>query len=130
MCQRITKGLALLLVAVLIHGCTTTRPVPLSQEGIETLRPGQEVRVVTRNDQVHQFKVSEITDQDLAGEDERIPFEDMTHLDRREFSGGRTTVLLVSLAAGVAVLVVIIVSTFSLGPLHSRNAGSTTNQGI
>jgi len=98
------KTLALLLIACSLSGCTTWRPVPSEPKSISTvLRPGDELRLTTRDSRVRELTVREITGLSISGEQEQVPLSDIARMERREFSPGKTAGL-VGGVLGTAIL--------------------------
>lgn len=110
------RVLASILCLSLVSGCTTFKPLEHSgsQSAISLIRPGDEIRVTTRDSKAREFKVKEATDQQLVGENERVNLSDVTEIDRREFSTGKTVAL--------AVLSIIII-----GILTASTSGGWSN---
>lgn len=104
----VRKLLILALIVIVASGCTTMRPVmPEPRASEETLKPGDNVRVFTRDGRVLDFKVKEVTEQRISGEKEEVPFSEIGHIERREFSPWKTTGLAVGgLVVAFAVLLV------------------------
>lgn len=65
-----------------LQGCTAmqTVPVPQTGSGQAAVQVGDTVEVTTREGQAHRFKVTEVTDDALAGKDISIAYADISGL--------------------------------------------------
>ena len=113
-----TFFLSLLLVLSGV-GCTTLSPVEVPPDDLqERLRAGSlvtvgdRVRLVTTDETVHTFRVSEINlERDMVlGRDVAVPIGDIVALETREVSVGRTALLTGGIGIGVAALIAIAVA--------------------
>lgn len=97
--------LVFILCISLATGCTTLKSLePLgSQAVLSRIKPGDTIRLTTRDGKVREFILKEATDRELVGESERVKLSDITDLERREFSTGKT----VSLVIGTVVIIAI-----------------------
>jgi hypothetical protein len=109
------RSLVFILCISLSTGCTTLKPLGVSaapQSILTQIKPGDNVRLTTRDGKVREFKLKEATAHQLVGEDEEVNLSDITDIERREFSAWKTTFLVV----GTVILVSIII-----GYLATRN---------
>lgn len=88
------------LVLLIASGCTTSKPVELAPEQLherifteDIIQVGDDVRIVTSDGINHKFKVTAITENHILGKDIDIPIVDIVALETREFSGGKTSLL-------------------------------------
>ncbi len=100
----------------LSSACTTLQPVEASPEEVQRLitdeqilEPGMRVRLVTIDETVHEFRVSEVdVEQGLViGEQAQVPIADVVAVDTREVSVGRTALLVGGLGYGILALLAI-----------------------
>lgn len=89
-----------LLSILIISACSSLKPVELSslelQEQIsqgEVLQIGDRVKVITEDGQRHEFRVTEISDSAVIGNDTNIEITQIVALESRRFSGGKTALL-------------------------------------
>ncbi|MDD2736883.1 MAG: hypothetical protein PHF56_23360 [Desulfuromonadaceae bacterium] len=97
--------LVFILCICLATGCTTLKslePVE-AQSVLSRIKPGDTLRLTTRDGKVREFILKEATDRELVGESERVNLSDITDLERREFSTGKT----VGLVIGTIVIIAI-----------------------
>ena len=116
--QVLCRVVVLILCLSLVTGCTTLQPVVLPaepQDILTQIKPGDMVRLATRDGRVRELTVKEATGQQLVGEQERVALTDITAIERREFSVGKTAALLGG-ALNVAVVVWAIVFFASFKP--------------
>jgi len=76
----ICRFVSLFLCLSLATGCTTLNPlVPAEPQAIMAqVKPGDEVRLTTRDGRVRELTVQEATGQQLVGEQERVTLSDIT----------------------------------------------------
>jgi len=89
-----------IFVLLIMTGCTSLQPIELSPEELQNkivtdqvVAAGDRVKIVTRDGTQHQFKVVAIDNDTIAGKDISIPIGDIIALETREFSGGKTSLL-------------------------------------
>ena len=111
------RSIVLLVCMSLATGCTTFKPMAAANTEVipSRIKPGDEVRLTTRDGRVREFIIKEVTDKQLVGENESVvDLSDITDIERREFSTGKT-VGLVGGIIGVVLLIVIIAASNSKG---------------
>lgn len=89
-------GWVVMLAVLAGLSCTRLETVPLPQFNADGL-VGREVRVTTTGGRVLEFEVEAVTDDALVGRRERVAFDGIAQVERREISGWRTA----AAAAGV-----------------------------
>jgi hypothetical protein len=94
------KLLTLAFLFLFATGCTSLKPVELAPEVLQErifsgniVKLGDKVKVVTSDGVRSEFKVTAITENHILGKDIDIPIRDIVALETREFSGGKTSVL-------------------------------------
>jgi hypothetical protein len=99
------------LAAVLIGcaGCTTLRPIEGSPADLrlhinsgELLKKGDRVQIVTTDQTTHRFTVKSVGSGRIDGASESIPVEQISALEKRQFSRGKTIALVGGLLGGAA----------------------------
>lgn len=94
--------LAALLGALASPACATLSPTETTPEELrrqllsgELLKPGERVRLVTTDETVCEFRITEIDlEQGLVtGHDEQVPIADVVAVETREVSMGKTALL-------------------------------------
>jgi len=97
-----------LVVLLLIQGCSTVRPVEMTpevlQQKIEStklIEVGDSVEIVTADGQKYKFDVTKVDKEQVIGKDVAIPIKDIVALHTREFSGGKTALLVGTTAVTV-----------------------------
>jgi hypothetical protein len=101
---------ALLTTALLsCAGCTTLRPIEGSpivlRERInsgEFLKAGDRILLVTTDQREHRFTVKSVGAGRIDGPSESIPVEQISAVQKRQFSRGKTIALVGGLMGGVA----------------------------
>lgn len=107
------KALCIALSITLAPGCSTVRPVHPTAVGYQDeLRPGDQIRIVTRSGPTLELTVSAVTrdaivgilgpDGPSAGSQVSVPLWDVGSIERTEFSGARTAGLVAGIGAAAA----------------------------
>lgn len=120
------KIIACITIAVfLLAGCTTLRPVQSSpqtlQEDIASrglIKAGDRVQIATTDGRQYEFKVISVGDGHIKGEDVDVQIKDVTQVEKREVSTGRTVICAggsLLAAIGVAALIAILAFAKALG---------------
>lgn len=99
--------------------CTTLEPVDVPADELQQqlrsgvlVTAGDRVRLVTADEAVHTFRVTEINlEQDMVlGRNVEVPIKEVVALETREVSVGRTALLTGGVGIGVAVLIAIAIA--------------------
>jgi hypothetical protein len=111
--MKIANGLmvfALVYAALGSYGCTTLRPSVMSTDEIhrqidsgELLKPGDRVRLATKDGAVHEFQITAIkTDEGVVvGRKESVRIADIVGVGKREFAIGKTVGLVIGIVGGL-----------------------------
>ena len=112
--------ITVILATVLASGCSSMKPIEMSPDEVqqkisagEVLGVGDTVKIATRSDEVYEFKVTAISDDEIVGDDIAIPIEEVIAIETKEFSVGKTA----ALTGGTVVLWAIIVAVALGGTL-------------
>jgi hypothetical protein len=117
---------SLLIIGASASGCTTMRPITPTPTAIEeTVRPGDKVRVTTRDNRELEFEVQEITENRLVGEQVKVTFSDIGNIERKESNPVKTTGLVVGVLAGMILLglAIFAIAHPSFGPMYGGGHG-------
>lgn len=92
--------------AVSASGCTSMHPLPVvtaaSPQAIDRIGPGDEIRVTMRDGRQARFTVQRVEEAALIAIDgTRYDDSNIVTLERREFSGGKTALLVAGIVGGV-----------------------------
>jgi len=102
--------LAVVGAALCSYGCTTLRPSVLSTDEIrrqidsgELLKPGDKVRLTTKDGAVHDFQVTAIDTVDglVVGGKESVRVTDIVGVGKREIAVGKTIGLVIGIVGGL-----------------------------
>ncbi len=114
------KLCSIFLVMFLVVGCSTMKPIDMPPEQVqqkisagEVLGVGDAVKLTTKDNEVHEFKVTSLTDKQVLGENIEIAIDDIVAIETKQFSAGRTAAA--AAAAGGTVLLWIIVGALLFG---------------
>ena len=106
--MRTTAAIAML--AILLGGCTSLKPVDLTAEEAreqvragEIARPGERVSVTTEDGRTHEFEVVEVTDHAIRGDVDNVHIDSIVSLRTRRTDPARTAL---AVAGAVAVVYV------------------------
>jgi hypothetical protein len=114
----VKRLLVLALIINLVPGCTTLRPVPLEPANLrETVKPGDRIRVTTLEGQTKEFTVEEVTRDTLKGTKDQVAVSDLTLVEKKESSPGKTAAVAVGVT--VAVLLGLVLAAALQGPTMS-----------
>lgn len=115
----------LTIIAFIFSGCTTLRPIELSQSMAQQqissrglLKPGDRVEITTNDGKHYEFKVASVADGYIKGKDIEIPIKDVSLVEKRMTSIGKTAALI-----GGALLIILTIAAgkstkVSLGTGH------------
>jgi hypothetical protein len=94
-----------------LAGCTTLQPIEgtanelqgrISSGGL--LEVGDRVSIVTSDDRTHEFRIRAISDGHLQGASDSVTVAEVTTLQKREFSRGKTFLLVGGIVLGVGLV--------------------------
>lgn len=112
----------LLVSALLILSCvacTTLEPVAVPAAELQSqlragmlVKPGDRVRLVTADETVHRFRVTEVSSEQgvVIGRNERVLMDEIVAVETREVSVGRTALLTGGVGVGAAILIAIAIA--------------------
>jgi hypothetical protein len=99
----------LLAVLIICAGCTTLRPIEGSPTELaqrlnsgELLKTGDRVLIITTDQKQHRFTVKSVGADLIEGLSESIPVEQISSLEKRQFSRGKTIALVGGIVGGAA----------------------------
>ncbi|HEX9852392.1 MAG TPA: hypothetical protein VGA68_05235 [Woeseiaceae bacterium] len=94
------KAAVYLILATFMFGCTTLRPLSLSnRQAVQSeLQAGDEVKVTRKDGSAMSFGIDTVTDEGISGDGTLIAWSDMQQIEVRQFSAGKT----IGLVAGIA----------------------------
>jgi hypothetical protein len=99
----------LLTVLIICAGCTTLRPIEGSPTELaqrlnsgELLKTGDRVLIITTDQKQHRFTVKSVGAGLIQGPSESIPVEQISSLEKRQFSRGKTIALVGGIVGGAA----------------------------
>ncbi len=94
------------LLSVTLIGCTSARPLSFDSPAHlrEQIQPGDTVKVTTYDGRKLKFKVTEITDEAIAGKDVAVAISEIRTIEQVEISGRKTTIF--GLSTAVVVILV------------------------
>jgi hypothetical protein len=96
------KQLLTAAVALSMLGCTTIQPLTASGSQLATtLKPGDQVEIVTTQGQQLQFKIDNVDATGVQGGGQRVAYNDIQSISRKQMDTKRTTMVVLGvLAAG------------------------------
>ncbi len=99
--------LILLVFCLILTSCashTAVYPDPVNIQSV--IKPGDIVKIVTEDNQETEFVVTEVTDEAIVGENQKVLFTDITKLQEQTVSAGENfgiiTIMTLGVAAGAA----------------------------
>lgn len=116
---------AVLIGALASSACTTLKPTEATPEELQRellsgtlLQPGDRVRLVTADETVYEFRVTELDVEHgiVIGRDERVAVADVVAVETREVSMGKTALLIGGVGYSViAIILIVAAPAFLLG---------------
>lgn len=92
--RNVYSGLLAALCALVICGCTSLRPVNVTQEPERgALKKGDTVVVTTQTGEIHTFTLVDITEGGIHGRELSVPFSEIRLLQIRRVDARRTVLL-------------------------------------
>lgn len=79
----------LLLFALILGSCashTAVYPDPVNIQSV--IKPGDKVKIVTNDNQETEFEVTDVTDEAILGENQKVLFTDIAKLQEQTVSAG------------------------------------------
>lgn len=120
--------IVVILTVCLVGACTTLHPIAGSPAELPqriadggVVHPGDRVVITTVQGTKHKFVVRSVRDGAIYGAHDSVPLNEIATLQKREFSTGKTVVLVVILlgvVAGIAVAVSNAAPAFVLSGTH------------
>ena len=116
MCRRLIASVLIGVVAVASAGCTTMQTIRPAMPGDGPFRPlqtGDTLVVLTKSGEQASFVVQRIEGDTLVASDgRRFVLSDLARLERKAFSGAKTTGLIAAIAGGAFLVVAITVGVW------------------
>jgi len=98
------KQLLAAAVVLSMVGCTTIQPLSANASELSrTLKKGDKVEIVTAQGQQLSFKVDSVDDTGLQGAGQRVAFNDIQSISRKEVDTKSTTLVVLGVLAAGAV---------------------------
>jgi len=96
--------LTLSLISASCASHTAVYPAPVNIQSV--IKPGDTVKIVTKDNEETSFVVVEVTDEAIVGENVKVLFTDITKLEEQTVSAGENfgiiTIITLGVAAGAA----------------------------
>ena len=92
-----------LILCVIFASCashTAVYPDPVNIQSV--IKPGDTVKIVTKDNQETEFVVTEVTDEAIVGENQKILFTDITKFEQQTVSAGENFMIITLITLGVA----------------------------
>ena len=116
MCRRLIASVLIGVVAVASAGCTTMqtiRPAMPADGPFRPLQTGDTLVVLTKSGEQTSFVVQRIEGDTLVASDgRRFVLSDLARVERKAFSGAKTTGLIAAIAGGAFLVVAITVGVW------------------
>jgi len=92
--KRQARWLIAMIAAMAFSGCTTLQPLAVDSTRLANqLKQGDDVQLVTTAGQELAFSIDQVDADGLRGAGQRIAFNDIQRISRKQISLGRTTLL-------------------------------------
>ena len=96
----ITSLIVFLLILASCASHTAVYPEPVNIQSV--IKPGDTIKVVTKDNQEANFVVTEVTDKAIIGENHKILFSDIEKLQEQTVSAGENFGVITLITIGVA----------------------------
>ena len=103
--------LTLSLISASCASHTLVNPEPVKIQSV--IKPGDKVKIVTKDNEEISFVVVEVTDEAIVGESQTVLFTDITKLEEQTVSGGENFLKISLITLGVAAFAVLAIATAS-----------------
>jgi len=93
----------ILVLSFILASCashTAVYPDPVNIQSV--IKPGDTVKVVTKDNQETEFVVKEVTDEAIVGENQKVLFTDIEKLQEQTVSAGENFGIITIMTIGVA----------------------------
>lgn len=98
------KQLLAAVVALSMAACTTVQPLTANGSQLASaLKPGDQVEITTTRGQQLQFKVENVDATGVQGGGQRIAYEDIQSISRKQMDTKRTTMVVLGVLAAGAI---------------------------
>jgi hypothetical protein len=102
--KTLLKQLLAALVVLSMVGCTTIQPLSVNASELSrTLKKGDKVELVTAKGQQLNFKVDSVDETGLQGAGQRIAYNDIQSISRKETDTKNTTLVVLGILAAGAI---------------------------
>ncbi len=103
--MRVYKYFALMLLVfcLISASCashTAVYPEPVNIQSV--IQPGDTVKIVTKDNQETEFVVTEVTDEAIVGENQKLLFTDIIKLQEQTVSAGENFGIITMITLGIA----------------------------
>jgi hypothetical protein len=95
-----TIFLTLSLISASCASHTAVYPEPVNIQSV--IKPGDTVKIVTKDNKETEFLVVEVTDEAIVGENETVLFADITKLEEETVSAGENFLIITIMTLGAA----------------------------
>jgi len=107
--------MSLLIVPLIFYSCTSHRTIEANNLNIQFhIKPGDKVRVQTKDNQKTEFVVTEVNDEAILGQNQKVLFTDIEKLQKQTVSAGENFGLITLTTIGAAAGVLSAASTFTV----------------
>jgi len=111
-----------ILAIINFIGCTSLQTIEAPPDKLHEqirhenlVKVGDKVRIITEDQQEHQFVVTAINEDDIRGEDVTIPIDSIVTVETREFSAGKTALLAGGITGTLWIVLLLAVGAFMVG---------------
>jgi hypothetical protein len=119
-----------ILVIINLIGCTSLQTIEAPPDKLHEqirhenlVKVGDKVKIVTEDQKEHEFVVTATNENEIRGEDITIPIDSIVAVQTREFSAGKTALLVGGVTASTILLMVIIAIAVAPAAILSASGG-------
>ena len=101
--KKLVQQLLAVCVVLSMAGCSTIQPLTVDASQLSrTLKPGDRVELVTARGQQLQLKIDNVDETGLQGAGQRVAYNDIQSISRKEINAGRTALVVLGIVAAGA----------------------------
>lgn len=111
--RNFTALIVILSMAFSNLACTTMKSIPWTESThiASQIKPGDKIKYRTVDGEISQLKVTSVNDEMIKGTnrglDKTVMIADLTSIEKIEINAGKTTLLVLGIVAGVAIVLAI-----------------------
>ena len=87
------KIIWIIVFGLVFSSCTSYKPIDIQDKFKDKVQKGDTVRIITKDGRELVFKVLDIDEESITGENQQVSFDEIARMEKRQISKGKTTAL-------------------------------------